>query len=50
MDKCYDLFNVNIFKYLVEKGANLHANNDYTLRYSAENNYYDIYEFLKSKC
>ena len=49
LDKLYDLFNVGTFKYLIEKGADVHIENDYALRYSAENGHLDVVKYLVEK-
>ena len=35
--KRYELFNVNTFNFLIEKGADIHADDNYALRFSAKN-------------
>ena len=34
-------------KYLIEKGADIHINNDYLLKYSLENGYLESFNYLK---
>ena len=46
LGKRYDLFSVDTFKFLLEKGADIHADNDYALQYSARCGYLDIVKFL----
>ncbi len=45
----YDLFKVDTFKYLVESGADIHANNDYALRWSEYFGHSDVLQYLKSE-
>lgn len=40
--KQYDLSNVDTFKYLIEKGADIHADGDFALRWSARKGYFDV--------
>ena len=42
----YDLLNVDTFKYLIECGADIHADEDYALRWSAQNGHLAIVKFL----
>ena len=49
LNKRYDLFNVDTFKYLIEKGADIHANNNFALKWSAENGHLDIVKYLVEK-
>ena len=49
LGKRYELSNVDTFKYLLEKGANIHADNDSALRWSAEKGYLDVVQFLVEK-
>ena len=49
MGNRYDLSNVDTFKYLVEKGANIHASDDYALQWSAGNGHSEVHNFLKTK-
>ena len=46
LEKRYDLSNVDTFKYLVEKGANIHADNDCALQWSAREGNLDVVQFL----
>ena len=49
LEKRHDLSNVATFQYLMEKGADVHSENDYALQISATK-HLEIYNFLKSKC
>ena len=49
LDKRYDLFNVDTFKYLEEKRANVHAKNDHALRLSARYGHLDVVKYLVEK-
>ena len=44
---CYG--RLEIVKYLVDKGANIYAQNDYALQYATRNNYYKIVDYLAIK-
>ena len=46
LGKRYDLFNVETFKYLIKKGADIHADNDFALGWCAKNNYLDLVKLL----
>ena len=46
LGKRYELFNVDTFKYLIKKGADIHADNDFALSCCAKNNYLDLVELL----
>ena len=48
LGKRYELSNVDTFKLLIEKGADIHANNDYALRYSIKNGHLEVVNLLKS--
>ena len=50
LGKRYDLSNVETFKYIIDLGANIHANNDEALRCSVGKGYSEVYDYLKSKC
>jgi hypothetical protein len=39
---------LEIVKYLVEKGANIHANNDYSLRYARLNGHIEVVNYLQN--
>ncbi len=41
-----DLSNVETFKYLLKKGANVHAGDDYALSWAAENGYLAVIQTL----
>ena len=49
LGKRYDLFNVDTFEYLIECGANIHADDDYALKCSAENGHLDVVKYLIEK-
>ena len=49
LGKRYNLCSVDTFEYLIEKDANIHADNDYALRYSAKNGHLDVVKFLVEK-
>ena len=42
----YNLFTVNTVEYLIKKGANIHVNDGYALKYSAEHGHLDIVKCL----
>ena len=42
----YNLTDVSTFKMLIERGANIHANNCYPLKWSAYNGYLNIVKYL----
>ena len=46
LGKRYDLSDVNTFKYLVDKGANIHVDNDLAFCWSAKNGYLDTLKYL----
>ena len=46
LEKRYELSNVETFKYLIECGADIHTDNDYALRWSAEKGYLSVVKFL----
>ena len=46
LGKCYDLCNVETFKYLMECGVDIRANNDFALRWCAKKGYLDVIKFL----
>ena len=46
LGKRYELDNVDIFEYLIEKGANVHADDDFALGWSAENGHLDVVKYL----
>ena len=48
LGKKYSLSDVSTFKMLIESGADLHANNCYSLKWSAYNGYLDIVKYLIS--
>ena len=48
LGKRYELSNVDTFKLLIGKGADIHADNDYALRWSAEKGYLEVVNLLKS--
>ena len=37
---------INIVKYLVERGTNIHACNNYPIRYSAMNGHFEVFKYL----
>ena len=49
LGKRYNLYSLDTFKYLIEKGANVHADNDYALRRSAKNGHLDVIKYLIEK-
>ena len=49
LDKRYDLFNVDTFKYLVEKGADVRVNDDCALVFSARYGHLDVIKYLVEK-
>lgn len=40
------LFEVSTWEYLVEQGADIHANGDYALRWAAKNGHLDVVKYL----
>lgn len=44
--KCGDL---NMVEFLVSKGVDIHANNDYALRCAAQNGWFDVVRYLVSQ-
>ena len=46
LGKRYDLSKVETLKYLIENGADIHADNDAIFRYNAENGNLDIVKYL----
>ena len=46
LEKRYDLSNVDTFKYLIENDANIHADNDCALQWSAREGNLDVVQFL----
>ena len=40
---------MEVIKYLLENGANIHADNDYALRISAEMGYLEVVKYLIEK-
>ena len=49
LGKRYDLSNIDTFKYLIESGADVHADDDYALRWSAKNGHLDVIKYLIEK-
>ena len=49
LGKRFNLCSIDTFEYLIEKGANIHANNDYVFRWSAENGHLDVVKYLIEK-
>ena len=43
------LFEVSTWKYLVEHGADIHANNNHALRWAAENGYLEVVKYLEEQ-
>jgi hypothetical protein len=39
---------LEVLEHLVENGANIHANNDYAIKYAIENKHYELTEYLLS--
>ena len=46
LGKRYDLYSTETFKYLIENGADIHAEDDFALRWSAEKGHLDVVKFL----
>ena len=46
---CVDDNNLELVKYLIEHGANIHARDDYAIRHSARKGYADIVSYLIGK-
>ena len=46
LGKRYELFNVETIKMLIEAGADVHADDDYALIYSAANGYSEVVKYL----
>ena len=44
-----ELRHLDVVKYLVEKGADIHAANDYALRYASFNGHLDVVKYLVEK-
>ena len=40
--------NLNIVKYLVDQGVNIHANDDYALEWATTNNHQEVVDYLKN--
>jgi hypothetical protein len=38
--------NIHITKFLIQNGANIHARDDYAIRYSVEKNKYELFKYL----
>ena len=49
LGKRFNLCSFDTFKYLIEKGANIHANNDFALEWNAENGHLDVVKYLIEK-
>ena len=49
LGKRYELSNVDTFKLLIKKGADIHANNDYALRSSAAKGHLEVVKLLIEK-
>ncbi len=46
LGKRYDLSNVDTFKYLIDKGANIHVNDGYVLPKNAKKGHLDVVKYL----
>ena len=46
LGKRYDLFKVDTFEYLISCGCNVHANDDYVLKWNAEKGHLDVVKYL----
>ena len=40
---------LEVVRYLVEQGANIHANNDYAIRWASENGHLEVVRYLVEK-
>ena len=49
LGKRYELFKVETYKMLIERGADVHADNDFALRFSAKNGHLEVVKYLIKK-
>ena len=49
LGKKYELWNVETIKYLVEKGADVYADNNYAVRMASQNGHLEVVKYLVEK-